>query len=143
MSDNTRRGGSDRESAGNIKAPVFAITAEGMIPHPILAIRVHRKPVRPGLLQPHALHRRRNYRSNPGTVHIRPTSTNTRLRVKARHINSDTAGEGDEVFIEVIFRVGHNTSTVIAGKPSGHIFRLEAESVSRLGIFDKDNNAHF
>jgi hypothetical protein len=123
MSDNTRRSGSDRESTGNIKTPVLSLPGSNrVLPHPILAVRVHRKPVRPRLLKFHALHRRRNYRSNPGTIHISPTSTQTRHRVKAGHINSDTAGEGDEVFIEVIFRVRHNTSAVIGCKPTGNIF---------------------
>jgi hypothetical protein len=53
MSDNTRRCGSDRENPCNIKAAVLAITAERMIPHPILTVRVHRKAVRPRLLKPH------------------------------------------------------------------------------------------
>jgi hypothetical protein len=128
MRDNTRRSGSDREGAGNIKPPVFAITAKGMIPHPILAVRVHRKPVRPGLLKFHALHRWwnyrrfRNHRRNPDTVHISPTRTQTRLRVKTRDINSNTVGKRDEVFIEVIFRVRHNTSPVIGCQPIGNIF---------------------
>jgi len=32
---------------------VLAVTAKGMIPHPILTVRVHRKAVRPRLLKLH------------------------------------------------------------------------------------------
>jgi hypothetical protein len=54
VNHNTGRGRCDRESPCNIKAAVLAITAEGMIPHPILAVRVYRKAVRPRLLKFHA-----------------------------------------------------------------------------------------
>jgi hypothetical protein len=53
MSDNAWRSGSDRESPCNIKAAVLAITTKGMIPHPILTVRVDRKAVRPRLLKFH------------------------------------------------------------------------------------------
>jgi hypothetical protein len=53
MNHNTRRSGADRESPRNIKAAVLAITAEGMIPHPILAIGIDAETVRPRFRQPH------------------------------------------------------------------------------------------
>jgi hypothetical protein len=54
MSDNTRRCGSDRKSAGNIKAAVLSLPASNRVPaHPILAVGVDRKAVRPRLLKPH------------------------------------------------------------------------------------------
>jgi hypothetical protein len=49
VSHNARSSRSYRKSACNIKAAVLAITAEGMIPHPILAVRVDAEAVRPRL----------------------------------------------------------------------------------------------
>jgi hypothetical protein len=53
MNHNTGRSGSDREGPCNIKAAVLANAAEGMIPHPILTIRVDAEAVRPRLLKFH------------------------------------------------------------------------------------------